>query len=179
MHDVQSGGMDLPGLCRKDHGNLRRRLAAILRERSDVDDVFQEAYVRLIEANSKNLRIDNPPAFLHRVCVNLALDRVRVLRRMGRLFVSNGGEEREGSLESFPSASLTPEQQCLRDDFDESVSALLDELPAKCSRAFVLNKYWNYSYKEIAAEMNLSVSMIEKYLRRACKHLQSGLENMH
>ena len=48
MDDVQIRGIDLPGLCRKDHGNLRRRLTAILKERSDVDDVFQEAYVRLI-----------------------------------------------------------------------------------------------------------------------------------
>jgi RNA polymerase sigma factor (sigma-70 family) len=178
MGDMQLTGIDLPSLLRKDHGALRRRLASILKERSDVDDVFQEAYVRLIEANRKRQQIDNPPAFLHRVCVNLALDRVRVLRRMGRLFVGDSGDK-DDDIERLPSASLTPEQQCLSDDFNESVSSLLDELPAKCGRAFVLNKYWNYNYKEIAADMNLSVSMIEKYLRRACQHLQQGLENSH
>lgn len=179
MNEVQSGGIDLPSLIRKDHGALRRRLASILKERSDVDDVFQEAYMRLIEANSKRQVIDNPPAFLHRVCVNLALDRVRVLRRMDRLFVSDGGDESDDDIERRPSASLTPEQQCLRDDFNDSVSSLLDELPATCGRALVLNKYWNYNYNEIAADMNLSVSMIEKYLRRACQYLQQGLENSH
>jgi RNA polymerase sigma factor (sigma-70 family) len=179
MNEIHTDGIDLPSLYLGDHGNLRRRLSGILKERSDVDDVFQEAYVRLIEANAKKHSIDNPPAFLHRVCVNLALDRVRVLRRAERLFVSDNLEDSEDCIGRVPSSSLTPEQQCLRDDFDDSVSALLDELPAKCGRAFVLNNYWNYNYKEIAADMKLSVSMIEKYLRRARKHLQQRLENAY
>ena len=55
----------------------------------------------------------------------------------------------------------------------KAVEAALYELPTKCRQAFVMHRRNGMSYPDIAAELAVSVSMVEKYIIRALKHLRS------
>jgi RNA polymerase sigma factor (sigma-70 family) len=156
---------------------LRRRLATILKVPSDVDDVIQDAYVRIMEKSATGVEIHDPHGYMHRVCVNLALDRIRHIRRSERLFISDNSDDVNLNffISNQPSNDLTPEQYCLCDDLGNQVMSVLGDLPEKCRDAFVLRQFWDYSYHEIARNINLSVSMIEKYVKRASVHLNQIL----
>jgi RNA polymerase sigma factor (sigma-70 family) len=171
---AESAYVDLRKICHEDHKALRRRLALILKEPSDIDDVIQDAYVRIMEIKSSGSKIDNPPAFMHRVCVNLALDRTRQLQRRERLFVSDNFDEVTSMIENQPSRELTPEEYCAREELGKDVMSALQELPEKCRNAFVLKRFWDFNYREIASDINLSVSMIEKHVKRASTCLQKS-----
>jgi RNA polymerase sigma factor (sigma-70 family) len=162
---------DLRNLCSHDQAILRRRLGFILREPTDIDDVIQDAYVRIMEFEAGGGEIDNPPGFLYQICVNLALDRVRHLQRHERIFVSDNATDIGSMLENQPSREPTPEEHCSRDSMNSEVMSLLSDLPEKCGRAFVLKRFLDFNYREIASDINLSVSMIEKYVKRASVHL--------
>lgn len=150
---------------------LKRRLGLMFREPSDVDDVVQDAYVRMMEINSSGVAIGNPAALLYRVCINLALDRIRHMRRSEQLFASASRDDVSDMLENQPSHELTPEEHCAREDLSDEMLAVLRDLPEKCQHAFLLRQFLDFNYREIAQDTNLSVSMIEKYVKRASVHV--------
>ncbi|MFQ5610154.1 MAG: RNA polymerase sigma factor, partial [Woeseiaceae bacterium] len=50
------------------------------------------------------------------------------------------------------------------------------ELPPKCRKAFLLYKFNEQSYREIAEHMQLSESMIRKYVLRAIVYCRSRID---
>jgi RNA polymerase sigma factor (sigma-70 family) len=58
------------------------------------------------------------------------------------------------------------------------VRAALEELAPKCREVFVLHRFESLSYPQIAAELDLSVSMIEKYVSQALAHMRQRLSDV-
>ena len=52
---------------------------------------------------------------------------------------------------------------------------IVDQMPIKVRQAFLVHCGKNLSYPEIAQEMGVSVSMIEKYITRALKQIREEL----
>ena len=51
----------------------------------------------------------------------------------------------------------------------------IDRLPAKCRQAFLLHRNSGMSYADIARELDVSVSSVEKYILQALKQCRSAL----
>ena len=51
----------------------------------------------------------------------------------------------------------------------------LSDLPQNQRQAFILNRAKGMTYSEIAAQMGVSVSSVEKYILEALKHLRGAL----
>jgi len=49
-------------------------------------------------------------------------------------------------------------------------------MPQKVRRAFLLHRSKDLSYPEIAAEMGVSTSMVEKYIIQALKQIRAELK---
>jgi RNA polymerase sigma-70 factor (ECF subfamily) len=56
------------------------------------------------------------------------------------------------------------------------IECVLQQLPEKCRQAFYLSRNENMSNKEIAEEMNISVSTVEKHIGKALRVLRENLE---
>lgn len=67
------------------------------------------------------------------------------------------------------SANSQSEQQA--DQF-KKLNALIDELPPRCKEIFLKNKFEKITYKDIAAELNISVKTVENQMSKALKHLR-------
>ncbi|HHH53570.1 MAG TPA: RNA polymerase sigma-70 factor, partial [Bacteroidetes bacterium] len=48
-----------------------------------------------------------------------------------------------------------------RQELEEKINSILSTLPEKCRQAFVMSRYENMKYKEIAKEMNISEKTVE------------------
>jgi RNA polymerase sigma-70 factor (family 1) len=57
----------------------------------------------------------------------------------------------------------------------QKIEAVLASLPEKCRQAFVLSRKENLSNKEIAGQMNISVSTVEKHIVKALKVLRNSI----
>ncbi|MBL8266377.1 RNA polymerase sigma factor [Steroidobacter sp.] len=139
---------------------VRRRLS-----QDQVADVVQETYYRVQQADSVE-SIRHPRAFLLRVANNVLLNARKSHRN---LF-----EECTPDIDSFNVAAEDPSayRQLSAEQELAIVRAALLELPPKCREAFVMNRFENLSYPQIARELNLSVSMIEKYISQALAHMR-------
>lgn len=61
-------------------------------------------------------------------------------------------------------------------ELNRKIDHLLAQLPTKCRQVFNLSRYENKSNKEIALELNISVSTVEKHIGKALKVLRNNLK---
>jgi RNA polymerase sigma-70 factor (ECF subfamily) len=133
--------------------------------REEAADILQEAYCRMQQVADVE-SIEYPRAFLFRVANNLALNVAKHRRVAGEQHAVDIDEVELVAEEPGPYRRLRGEQELAL------ARAALQELPPKCRRAFVMHRFENLSYPQIARELNLSVSMIEKYVSQALAHMR-------
>lgn len=145
-------------------GSLARAVMGIVPPK-EIEDIVQETYVRVCQIK-RNDKIKQPRSFLFKTAHNLALDHVK--RAETRLVVSveEIGELGYGEAERL--ADETFDQAVSNEEFSQFCEAVR-QLPVQCRRAFVLKKVYGYSQREIARNMNLSESTVEKHIAQGIK----------
>ena len=140
----------------------------------EVEDIVQETYVRLCQV-ARPEHIRHPKSYLFRTARNLALDSVkRAEHRLGDPWterlekgVGNAGAEVDEVLE----------QAASREEFGRFCEAV-QRLPVQARRVFVLKKVYGYSQREIADELGLAESTVEKHValavRRCAQYLREN-----
>ena len=139
----------------------------MLGDAAEAEDVAQESFVRLLRKAP-----DWEPGraalgtWLHRVAVNLCIDRLRARRPTS-------------TLDDVPEAALAgPEAGTLDGALDrqKAVRAALDSLPEKQRAAIVLVHYQGFSNREAGDLLDASVEAVESLLSRARRSLRTRLE---
>ena len=147
---------------------LKRYIARLLKRPEDIEDVSQEAFLKLLEAAAKG-EIRYPKAYLFRTARNLALNN---LARKSNILVD--------SLEDFAipdvigKTGLLEDQMVIQQRF-EFLSRAVASLPEVTRQVLILRKYQGLSRKEVATTLNISISAVEKHLAKA---LESCLQYM-
>ncbi len=152
---------------------LKRYLRRLLRRPQDVEDIAQEAFVRVLEAASKG-EIHYQQAYLFRTAHNLALN---ALARKSNLL--------EDYMEDFPDVDVFMESAAL----EETVAAqqrfelfcrAVATLPDQCRQVLVLRKVYGLSQQEVATRLGIAISTVEKHLAKGmvrCAAQMRQLEN--
>lgn len=159
----------MDALYRKYSQALWRFLARQRLSQDEVADIVQETYYRIHQAGTVD-SIRNPKAFLFRVATNVRLNQQKRRRGGFEEQPMDVGSMEIASEEPGPYRSFKGEQELA------IVRAALEELPPKCREAFVMNRFENMTFAEIAAEQRLSVSMIEKHISHAISHMRKRLD---
>lgn len=151
-----------------DHSqSLVRFVSRIVRNTEDAEDIAQHAYLRL-QKLSNNTDLDNPRAYLFQIANNLAVDQLR----RGKLHTAYVNQQQIN--ERCDSASgPSPERVLAAKRRLQAIYNSMDKLPLKCRQAFLLHRVRGLSYSQIAQEMHISVSSVEKYILQAlkvCRH---------
>ena len=153
------------------HGTvLRRFLSSRFGDDANVDDIAQEAWIRMHRVQHPE-RLDNARAFLFQTAANLAVDHLRRVDFERAHFtpdLDGLSDSVEGHLS--PERTLDAEQQL------ELVDQAIRELPSRCRQAFVMHRTRDMTYPEIAGQLGVSTSMVEKYIIQALKHCRRRLE---
>lgn len=173
MRAVKIGGCELPDgsgakgfgqLYMSLRGRLARSVVGIVPPR-EIEDIVQEAYVRVCQVE-KRAGIRAPHSYLFRAVRNLALDYVKCAESRLTESYEEGGEGLE--LDTGHVEDETYRQAASNEEFALFCDAVR-HLPVQCRRAFVLRKVYGYSQREIAAELRLSESTVEKHIALGVK----------
>lgn len=147
---------------------LRRKLARAVSRivpQPEIEDIVQETYVRVCQfERAGNIR--HPRSFLYRTARNLALDHIK--RSEARTVSLEGDDEERDESESLQSGLDISDQLAAKQEF-EIFCAAVQQLPLQCRRVFVLRKVYGYSQKEIASELDISESTVEKHIAYGIK----------
>ncbi len=140
-------------------GVLRGYLRSVV-EWSDVDDLVQDVYVRLLRARQRR-PIGSPRGLLFAAARNAARDlfRHRAVARSAPIAEIDAS----GVLAEEPDAC---EVAC-RHQENELLEAAIRALPERCRTVLILRKFENLSHREIAARMGISHHTVEAQLTKA------------
>lgn len=155
---------------------LKQRIMSILRDTQDTEDAIQDAYVRVLEIDSLYGSVQNPGAYLNRAARNVALDKLRRKRRTDRIFVAmESNDDVREQIMARPCLNQRADDKLQQ---QQALSAVMDAvamLPPKCGRAYLMSCVDECTYSEIASEIGVSVSMIEKYVAHARRHVRASV----
>lgn len=135
-------------------------LARVLRDRAEAEDVLQETFLRLVDDPVADRPEPEVAAWLRRVGLNLAFNRLRDMRRW------HERAERGGRLSLATGEGAEPLDDVLRAEQQEAVRRSLQQLPEK-QRACLLLRHTGYSYAEIAATLGIPAGSVGTTLARA------------
>jgi len=151
---------------------LRALLYRYARNTSDVDELLQETYARLLAAGAPGEpEVRAVRAFCMTVARNVAFDWLRhkqvvpieLVADMEAMDILDERDQIDAIVNSHQELML--------------LSAIVQQLPQRCRQVFTLRKVYGYTQKEIAARMNISENTVEQHLVKAARHCAQRLFN--
>ncbi|MEH6583293.1 MAG: RNA polymerase sigma factor [Halioglobus sp.] len=166
---------ELERLYTDQRGSLLRFISRKMRQAEEAEDVVQETFIRLVNDEGKAAKglagADSPVAYLYRIASNLAIDRLR--QQKSRCDEGNRGVLDETQVSVQPEVS----QQAASQERLQQLQQAVGRLPLKRRQVFVLHKFRQMTYREVATHLDISVSMVEKHMMKALAQLQDTLES--
>ncbi|MBN1388608.1 MAG: RNA polymerase sigma factor [Bacteroidales bacterium] len=136
----------------------------------DAEDLAQEVFLEVLNSIEKFKGHSSISTWIYRIAVNKSLNFVR-----DRSKRSHDNYTREAYGESNDGNSYSADKRLTQKEHAEALHNALDSIPSAQRTAFVLSKYEDMKYYEIAEVMKTSVSAVESLLFRAKKNLQERL----
>ena len=134
---------------------LRAWLRSRFPTETDIDDIVQGAYARVLEARATTV-IESPKAFLFATARNLVLARFRRPQIIGG---QNGLTDFE--LESVLDENADVPQAVARAQELELLTEAIQSLPTRCRQVLTLRKIYGLSQKDVAAQLGISENTVE------------------
>ena len=152
---------------------IRRRVA----DPRDAEDILQDVFYELVEANRLLMPIEHVTAWLYRVARNRITDLFRKKKPVA--FSETVVESEEGELlqieDLLPSPDAGPEALYFRNALLDELELALDELPVEQREVFVAHELEGRSFKQMAADTGLSLNTLLSRKRYAVLHLRERL----
>lgn len=149
---------------------------------ADAEDLAQDVFIELFESLPDFRHESKLSTWIYRIAVNKSLNFVRKRKResffdsITSLFGSSEGKNGNSNIDfSSNEADTEIKSKELRIELKRAINSL----PENQKIAFILNKYQDLSYKEVAEVMDISLSSVESLLFRAKGNLQKSLSNFY
>jgi RNA polymerase sigma factor (sigma-70 family) len=161
------------------------RLWSFIRRRvpdpSDAEDILQDVWSELVEANRLLMPIEHVTGWLFRVARN----RITDLFRRKRPASFRDAMDPDGSGESLriedllPSPDAGPDAQFARQVLLDELERAVSELPAEQRQVFVSHEIDGRSFKEMAAATGVNINTLLSRKRYAVQHLRERLQEVY
>lgn len=143
---------------------LTAYIARNSRNQSIVEDLVQEVMLRL-HARQQGNAIENIEGYLFRIAASVLADNAR----RERTRYQSG--HRELTELDHPVEDRSPERVLQAREEVSLVAAALQELPKRTRDAFLMKRFEDLPYAEIARRLDVSVSAVEKHVVKAMAHV--------
>jgi len=171
-------------VVKREQSRLRNFIRRRVPDPRDAEDILQDVFYALVEANRRLMPIDHVTGWLFRVARNRITDLFRKKRpeRFSETAVPDGNEvdgDRLQLKDLLPSPDDGPEALYARSVLLEELELAIDELPEEQREVFVAHELEGRSFKEMAAGTGVSVNTLLSRKRYAVLRLRERLQQIH
>ncbi|PYR63840.1 MAG: RNA polymerase subunit sigma-24 [Acidobacteria bacterium] len=157
-------------VVRREQSRLRNFIRRRVPDPRDAEDILQDVFYKLVEANRLLMPIDHVTGWLFRVARNRITD----------FFRKKTPESFDELLEDLlPSPDAGPEALYARNVLLDELELAVDELPEEQRAVFVAHELEGRSFKEIASETGVNVNTLLSRKRYAVLRLRQRLRNIY
>jgi RNA polymerase sigma factor (sigma-70 family) len=156
---------------------IRRRVP----DPRDAEDVLQDVFYGLVEANRLLMPIEHVTGWLFRVARNRIIDlfRKKWPESFSDTAVADEGDELLQLEDLLPSPDAGPEALYARNVLLDELRLAVEELPVEQRRVFVAHELEGRSFKQMAAETGVNVNTLLSRKRYAVLHLRERLQSIY
>jgi RNA polymerase sigma factor (sigma-70 family) len=148
---------------------------------ADAEDIVQEVFYELVEANRLLMPIEHVTGWLFRVARNRITDLFR--KTKPETFSDAAVVDEDGEVlqieDLLPSPDAGPEALYFRNVLLDELEFALGELPDQQREVFVAHELEGRSFKELSAESGVSINTLLSRKRYAVLHLRERLQGIH
>jgi RNA polymerase sigma factor (sigma-70 family) len=168
-------------VVRREESRLRNFIRRRVPDPRDVEDVLQDVFYELVEANRLLMPIEHITGWLFRVARNRITDLFR--RKKPESFTEAAIAGEDGELlrleELLPSSDAGPEALYFRNLLIDELEQAIDELPEEQRDVFIAHELEGRSFKEIAANTGVGINTLLSRKRYAVQRLRERLSNIY
>ena len=147
--------------------HLYRYIYLFTKSKEDTEEILQDIFIKIWENREKMIEIESAASYLTQIAKNKMLDKVRSLQIRQRVL-----SEIRRSRDNFTSATS---DDCAFREYYHVVQQAIDKLPPKRKLIFRLNIENGLSQDEIAHQLNISRSVVQKQLYSASHFVRKYL----
>jgi RNA polymerase sigma factor (sigma-70 family) len=175
-------------VVKREQSRLRNFIRRRVPDPRDAEDILQDVFYKLVEANRLLMPIEHVTGWLFRVARNRITDlfRKKKTQSFSDSLVANHDGDGDGELllqlqleDMLPSPDAGPEALYARNLLLEELELALDELPDEQREVFVAHELEGRTFKEMAAETGVSVNTLLSRKRYAVLHLRERLQSVY
>ena len=166
---------------KRERDKLRNFIRRRVPDPGDAEDILQDVFYKLVEANRLLMPIDHVTGWLFRVTRNRIADlfRKRRTENIGTTDVVNDNDELLRLEDLLPSPDAGPDAIYARNLILDELEMAIDELPEEQREVFVAHELEGRSFKQIAAETGVSLNTLLSRKRYAVLHLRERLADIY
>ena len=153
----------------------------MVRDRDTAADLAQESYARVLAVQQSGETITEPRALLYRTARNLVIDQHRrneVRGTYAAVDADAGDGNSATDLTAGPEA-FEPEVAAMSSQTVDALLTAIGALPLRCREAFLLHKFDGLSQAEVARQMGISITMVERHIKLGMQACRACQEQMH
>jgi RNA polymerase sigma factor (sigma-70 family) len=168
-------------VVKREQFRLRNFIRRRVPDPRDVEDILQDVFYKLVEANRLLMPIEHVTGWLFRVARNRITDLFRKQRpeSFSDAAVADEDDELLRLEDLLPSPDAGPEALYARNVLLEELELAVEELPEEQREVFVAHELEGRSFKEMAAETGVSVNTLLSRKRYAVLHLRERLQSIY
>jgi len=168
-------------VVRREQSRLRNFIRRRVPDPGDAEDILQDVFYKLVEANRLLMPIEHVTGWLFHVARNRITDLFRKKKPENFSDIAVADEDNELlQLEDLlPSPDAGPEALYTRQVLLDELELAVDELPEKQREVFVAHELEGRSFKEIAAQTGTNVNTLLSRKRYAVLHLRERLQDVY
>ena len=168
-------------VVKREQSRLRNFIRRRVPNPADVEDILQEVFYELVEANRLLMPIDHVAGWLFRVARNRITDLFR--RKKPESFSNARVADEDGDVlrveDLLPSPDAGPEALYVRGVLLEELELALDELPDEQREVFIAHEIEGRSFKELSAASGVNINTLLARKRYAVLHLRERLQTIY
>ena len=166
----------------REQSRLRNFIRRRVPDPLDVEDILQDVFYELVEANRLLMPIEHVTGWLFRVARNRIIDLFRKKKPENFSDVAVH-EDDEGELlrleDLLPSVDASPEALYARSVLLDELELAVEELPEEQRQVFIAHELEGHSFKQMAAETGVNLNTLLSRKRYAVRHLRQRLQDIY
>jgi RNA polymerase sigma factor (sigma-70 family) len=168
-------------VVKREQSRLRNFIRRRVPDPRDAEDIVQDVFYELVEANRLLMPIEHVTGWLFRVARNRITDLFRKKKPEPFSDAAVAGEDGDTlQIEDLlPSPDAGPEALYFRNLLLDELEVAVDELPDEQREVFVAHELEGRSFKELAAESGMSLNTLLSRKRYAVLHLRKRLQSIY
>lgn len=165
----------------REQSRLREFIRRRVPDPRDAEDILQEVFYELVEANRLMMPIEHVTGWLFRVARNRITDLFRKKKPepLGDATAADENEEPLRLEDLLPAPDAGPDALYARGVLLDELELAIDELPEEQRDVFVAHELEGRSFKDLAAESGASVNTLLSRKRYAVRHLRKRLQSTY